>query len=88
MLADNPIFRSDVAHGDYDVVFSTRAVYTPIKCKQITWAIYEDARNFFFNKVSPLDFATGSQIRFAKLMLDDIMSDVRYMKHVERPNFS
>lgn len=72
---------------DYDIVFSTRAAYTPIKCKQITWAIYEDARNFFFNKVSPLDFATGSQIRFDKSMLDDIMSDVRYMKHVERPNF-
>jgi hypothetical protein len=69
---------------DLDAVFQTRAAYSAIKCKQITWAIYEDSRNFFSNKVSPLDFASGMEIKFAKSMLDDIMSDMRYIRHVER----
>jgi hypothetical protein len=42
---------------DLEEVFTNRYAFDALKCKQITWAIFEDSRSFFWKKVSPLDLA-------------------------------
>jgi hypothetical protein len=72
---------------DLEEVFINRYAFDALKCKQITWAIFEDSRAFFWKKVSPLDLAEGRTMEGVYSMLDDIMADVRYGRNVIRSTF-
>jgi len=60
---------------------------TPLKCRQITWAVIEDSRNFFLRHVTLRELANPRRIRWTSPMLETLLVDVRYMKNMERPNF-
>ena len=72
---------------DLEEVYAVKHAFTSMICKSITWAIFEDSRMFFWRKKSPLDFDPGRPIEFCRSMLEDIMSDVRYQRWIERGNF-
>lgn len=72
---------------DIEEVFTNRYSFDSLKCKQITWAIFEDSRSFFWKKVSPLDLVEGRLVEGVFSMLDDIMADVRYGRNVIRCSF-
>ena len=60
---------------------------TPLLCRQITWAIYEDSRQFFATRLHPDDFKAGSLTSFPVSLLDDVMGDIRYQRPVLRSSF-
>jgi hypothetical protein len=56
--------------------------FTPLPCRQITWAIYKDSRQFFATRLHPDDFKPGAHISFPISLLDNVMGDVRYQRLV------
>lgn len=63
-----------------------KASFTALKCKQFSWAIYDDARKFFSRRLLPQDFLK-QVVPLPVSCLDDIYGDVSYIRHVERVNF-
>lgn len=61
--------------------------YTPLLSRQITFAIYDDMRRFFGEKLRPGNFATGSRTNFPMSLLSDITSNVRFQNPIMRSNF-
>jgi hypothetical protein len=68
-------------------VMAAKHAFTPLLCRQITWAIYEDSRQFFSTRLHPDDFKPGSHVTFPLSLLDDVMGDVRYQRPVLRSSF-
>jgi hypothetical protein len=68
-------------------VMAAKHAFTPLLCRQITWAIYEDSRQFFATRLHPDDFKPGAHISFPISLLDDVMGDVRYQRPVLRSSF-
>jgi hypothetical protein len=68
-------------------VMAAKQAFTPLLCRQITWAIYEDSRQFFSTRLHPDDFKPGAQVTFPLSLLDDVMGDVRYQRPVLRSSF-
>jgi hypothetical protein len=72
-------------------VMAMKHAFTPILCKQITWAIYDDSRSFFATRMHPDDFKPNSghnrRARWPRSLLDNIMCDVRYQRPIHRTNF-
>jgi hypothetical protein len=69
-----------------DEVSVTAHKYTPFICRTITWAINDDARSFFYKRLTPRDFLTAS-IRWPRSLRNDIMADVRFARAIYRPTF-
>jgi hypothetical protein len=68
-------------------VMAAKQAFTPLLCRQITWAIYKDSRQFFATRLHPDDFKPGAQVTFPLSLLDDVMADVRYQRPVLRSSF-
>jgi hypothetical protein len=45
-------------------VMAAKYAFTPLLCCQLTWAIYEDSRQFFFMHLLPDDFKPGTPMPF------------------------
>ena len=60
--------------------------FTPLYCRMVTWAMYDDARSFFAQRLMPQDFNT-SEIDWPESLLNDILSDVQYVKPIFCANF-
>lgn len=72
---------------DLDACFATMGDYEAIKCKQYAWAIYEDSRNFFWQRISLMDVAAGKKEVAVYSMLDCIIPSVRHTEYVHRVTF-
>lgn len=68
-------------------VMAAKHAFTPLLCRQITWAIYEDFRQFFAECLHPDDFKEGALISFLVSLLDDVMGDIHYQCPVLRSSF-
>ena len=55
------------------------------KCRHIIWAIIDDGRAFFRQKMSVADFANLEGYTFPTSLLSTIRQEVRYALLVERP---
>ena len=76
----------------YDVLNSKtvkmyKGKFTPLLCRQITFAIYDDMRTFFAERLRPGQFVAGARTAFPMSLLSEITSSVRYQNPVLRPNF-
>lgn len=72
---------------DMDEVFGCRDAFTSIKCKEVTWAIYEECRNFFRKLTAPEDFTSGGPIDFPEAGLQDVYPKVRRQENIYRSTF-
>jgi uncharacterized membrane protein YgcG len=72
-------------------VLAMKQAFTPMLCKQITWAIYDDSRSFFATRMHPDDFKPSvdrsRRVKWPRSLLDDIMCDVRYQRPINRATF-
>ena len=59
------------------------AAFTPLFCRQVSWAIYMDCRSFFSHsqKKMPQDFLRA-QVQFSKSLLKDVYSNVLWQTPV------
>ena len=62
------------------------AAFTPLFCRQVSWAIYMDCRSFFSQKKMPQDFLRA-QVQYAKSLLKDVYSNVLWQNPVLRSTF-
>jgi hypothetical protein len=73
---------------DQPEVMLNKHAFSALLCKQITWAIYNDARTFFNVRLHPDDFKpTGKRIRWPTSLLADIHGDVMFQRPILRSNF-
>lgn len=69
-------------------VMAAKHAYTSLLCRQITWLIYDDLRNFFSKHLHPNDFATGRLVTFPLSLLNNIMWDICFGRPVVRFSFT
>jgi hypothetical protein len=62
------------------------AGFTALKCRTYTWAMYDDCRTFFCQRLLPQDFNTP-RVKFPYSLLPDIYSNIRFVNEVQRANF-
>jgi hypothetical protein len=67
-------------------VVTCRDAFTPMICKQITWAIYDDSRSFFAKRLLPSKFQ-HREVPFPVSLLDEIYNSVRFINEIRRPTF-
>jgi hypothetical protein len=67
-------------------VVTCRDAFTPMICKQITWAIYDDSRSFFAKRLLPSQFQ-HRDVPFPVSLLDEIYNSVRFINEIRRPTF-
>ena len=60
--------------------------FTPLMCRQITWAIYDDMRYYFSCRLMPEDFLQR-KIEWPESNLPAIFSNISYVQPVLRPGF-
>jgi hypothetical protein len=67
-------------------VYGLRDAYSPLKCRQYVWAIYDDMRSFFAQRMQPADFQKHT-ISYPTSLLDSIFEQARFALEVQRVNF-
>lgn len=72
---------------DMEEVFTCREALTAIKCKELTWAIYEECRSFFRKVRTPDDFLSGRPVDYPEAMLEDVYVKVRRQENIYRSTF-
>ena len=72
-------------------VFVQRKNFTPLLCRQITWAIIEDGRRYFSRIMTKRHFEEAEEdeepVTFPKSLLDDVAQSALYMTPINRPSF-
>ena len=72
---------------DSESVTANASNFTPTICRQITWAVLNDGRQFFFRTVTVDNFATG-QVRWpTSLLMQIIGADVHACREIQMGNF-
>jgi hypothetical protein len=72
---------------DSESVTANSSNFTPTICRQITWAVLNDGRQFFFRTVTVDNFATG-QVRWpTSLLMQIIGADVHACREIRMGNF-
>ena len=72
---------------DMEEVMVVKAAFSPLKCKQITWALYHESRMFFNNRLSPVEFDPATPILFATANLDDVIWKMRQQEFIHRSTY-
>ncbi len=75
---------------DDNAVYAKRRYFSPLLCRQMTWAIIEDGRRYFSKILTKRHFMVvedGDEIKFPKSMLDDVASSAHFQTPVIRPSF-
>jgi hypothetical protein len=67
-------------------VYGLRDAYSQLKCRQYVWAIYDDMRSFFSQRMQPSDFQKMSPT-YPVSLLDSIFEQARFALEVNRVNF-
>ena len=60
--------------------------FTPLFCRQITWAIVDDMKSFFAKRLMPDDFKQGV-IDWPQSLLPDIFPNLNFQNPIERRTF-
>ncbi len=66
-------------------VAAIRNAFTVDKCRRIVWAIIDDGRAFFRQKLSEADFSDPDGFAFPASLLSSIYGEVRYAQVIKRP---
>eukprot|EP00956_Cyclotella_meneghiniana_P003237 scaffold3946_cov41-Cyclotella_meneghiniana.AAC.4 len=53
-----------------------KIAFTKLFCRQLTWAIYDDMRNFFSRRVMPEAFMPGGTVRYPASYMQDFFSNI------------
>lgn len=67
-------------------VMQHKLKFTSLLCRQITWAIYDDMRSYFAERLMPEDFLK-TPIKWPETRLADIFGDVFNLRPIIRPGF-
>jgi hypothetical protein len=67
-------------------VYGLRDAYTPLKCRQYVWAVYDDMRSFFAQRMQPSDFQKHTPA-YPTSLLDSMFEQARFALEVNRVNF-
>lgn len=67
-------------------VQQAKVAFTKLLCKQITWAIYDDMRNFFSKRIMPDAFQSGRG-RFPTSYMEDFFSNIMFQNPIVRSTF-
>ena len=72
-------------------VFVQRKNFSPLLCRQMTWAVIEDGRRYFSRIMTKRHFDEAEEddepIMFPKSLLDDVAQAALYMTPINRPSF-
>jgi hypothetical protein len=72
---------------DSESVTANASNFTPTICRQITWAVLNDSRQYFFRTVTVDNFASG-QVRWpSSLLMQIIGADVHACREIKMGNF-
>ena len=66
-----------------DNVVQASLAFTPLYCRQITWAIIDDMKSYFTKRLMPEHFKKGFVV-FPKSYLSDIFSDLQFLRPIVR----
>ena len=66
-------------------VAAIRVAFTVDKCRRIIWAIIDDGRSFFRQKMSEADFSDPDGYTFPASLLSSIYEPVRFAQVIDRP---
>jgi hypothetical protein len=72
---------------DSESVFANAVSFTPLICRQITWAIINDSRQYFFNTVTADQLASGAVRWPTSLLMQIIGADVHAGREIRMGNF-
>ena len=62
---------------DSDNVFANAHTFTPLICRQITWAVINDSRQYFFRMVTADQFSSGRVRWPTSLLMQIIGADIQ-----------
>jgi hypothetical protein len=72
---------------DSESVFANASYFTPLICRQITWATINDSRQYFFRTLTENQFAVGNVRWPTSLLMQIIGSDVQACRELRMGNF-
>ena len=72
---------------EMETVFARKEAFTPQKCKEITWAIYEECRAFFRVLKTPAEFLSPEPVKFPEAGLADILPRIKRQEHIWSSTF-
>ena len=72
---------------DSPYVFAQRAKYGPDYCRQVAWAVIDDAHQYFEQRVSPNAFITGDSIAFPVSRLSEMAQDLYYGRNIHHMSY-
>ena len=72
---------------DSDSVFANAKSFTPLVCRQITWAVINDSRQYFFRVVTADHFASGRVRWPTSLLMQIIGADIQACRGISMGNF-
>lgn len=61
--------------------------FTPMLCKQITWAVIHDKCNYFHRRLLPDEFKGDTPPSFPKSLLDDVIPKIMFQETIHRSTF-
>ena len=70
-----------------NTVQQQKGAFTKLFCRQLTWAIYDDMRNFFSKRVMPATVTGGGRSRYPTSYMQDFFSNVMYQSPIHRSTF-
>jgi hypothetical protein len=72
---------------DSDCIFANAHNFTPLMCRQVTWAIINDSRQYFFRTLTADQFLSG-QVRWpTSLLMQIIGADIQACREIRMGNF-
>lgn len=71
----------------HPAVSAMKGKFTPLLCRQITWAIHDNKSSFFHQRLHPDDFKGASMPTFPTSLLDDIIPNVWFQNGIHRSTF-
>jgi hypothetical protein len=72
---------------DSESVFANATYFTPLICRQITWATINDSRQYFFRTLTENQFAVGNVRWPTSLLMQIIGADVQACREIKMGNF-
>jgi hypothetical protein len=72
---------------DSESVTANETNFTPTICRQITWAVLNDSRQYFFCTVVVDNFSTGQVQWLTSLLMQIIGADVHACSEIRMGNF-
>lgn len=72
---------------DSDNVYANAHIFTPLMCRQVTWAVINDSRQYFFRTVTADHFSSGRVRWPTSLLMQVIGADIQACRGITMGNF-